>query len=164
MAVKALYAGSFDPLTLGHLDIIKRAAKLADELVVGVIRNPGKNSMFTEQQRIDMIKAATADIDNVSVEAFSGLLADYVNDSGFDMVVRGLRGTTDFDSEIQMAQLHSILYTGGAETVFLMTSGKYSFVSSSMAKEVYSLGGDISSMVPEKVLEMMDLFTERGEQ
>lgn len=120
--------------------------------------------MFTEKQRTDMIKAAVADIPNVEVDAFSGLLADYVNDNGFDMVVRGLRGTADFDSEIQMAQLHSILYRNGAETVFLMTSGKYGFISSSMAKEVYSLGGDISEMVPEVVLEMMDVFTERGDK
>lgn len=164
MAKKALYAGSFDPLTLGHLDLIRRASGLADVLVVGVIRNPGKNAMFTEQQRIDMIKAAVADIPNVEVDAFSGLLADYVNENGYDMVVRGLRGTADFDSEIQMAQLHSILYRNGTETVFLMTSGKYGFISSSMAKEVYSLGGDISEMVPEVVLEMMDVFTKRGDK
>lgn len=164
MTKKALYAGSFDPLTLGHLDLIRRASRLCDVLVVGVIRNPGKNAMFTEKQRTDMIKAAVADIPNVEVDAFSGLLADYVNDNGFDMVVRGLRGTADFDSEIQMAQLHSILYRNGAETVFLMTSGKYGFISSSMAKEVYSLGGDISEMVPEVVLEMMDVFTERGDK
>lgn len=162
MAVKALYAGSFDPLTLGHLDIIRRAAKLADKLIVGVIRNPGKNAMFTENQRIKMIEAAVSDIPNIEVEAFSGLLADYVKDNNYDMVVRGLRGTTDFDSEIQMAQLHSILYDGGAETIFLMTSGEYGFISSSMAKEVYSLGGDISRLVPQEVLELMNQYT-KGE-
>ena len=156
MPKKALYAGSFDPVTMGHLDIIRRAAKLCDELVVGVIRNPQKSSMFTEEERIEMIKSSTSDIPNIRVDAFSGLLAEYVNMNDFDIVVRGLRGTTDFDSEIQMAQLHSILYNDKVETIFLMTSPECSFISSSMVKEVYSLGGNVDRLVSREVLEFMN--------
>lgn len=156
MPKKALYAGSFDPVTMGHLDIIRRAAKLCDELVVGVIRNPQKSSMFTEEERIEMIKLSTSDLPNVRIDAFSGLLADYVNSNDFDIVIRGLRGTTDFDSEIQMAQLHSILYNDKVETVFLMTSPEYSFISSSMVKEVYLLDGNVDRLVSREVLEFMD--------
>lgn len=156
MPKKALYAGSFDPVTMGHLDIIRRAAKLCDELVVGVIRNPQKSSMFTEEERIEMIKLSTSDLPNVRVGAFSGLLADYVNSNDFDIVIRGLRGTTDFDSEIQMAQLHSILYNDKVETVFLMTSPEYSFISSSMVKEVYLLDGNVDRLVSREVLEFMN--------
>ena len=156
MPKKALYAGSFDPVTMGHLDIIRRAAKLCDELVVGVIRNPQKSSMFTEEERIEMIKLSTSDLPNVRVDAFSGLLADYVNSNDFDIVIRGLRGTTDFDSEIQMAQLHSILYDDKVETVFLMTSPEYSFISSSMVKEVYLLDGNVDRLVSREVLEFMN--------
>ena len=156
MPKKALYAGSFDPVTMGHLDIIRRAAKLCDELVVGVIRNPQKSSMFTEAERIEMIKLSTSDLPNVRVDAFSGLLADYVNSNDFDIVIRGLRGTTDFDSEIQMAQLHSILYNDKVETVFLMTSPEYSFISSSMVKEVYLLDGNVDRLVSREVLEFMN--------
>lgn len=156
MPKKALYAGSFDPVTMGHLDIIRRAAKLCDELVVGVIRNPQKSSMFTEEERIEMIKLSTSDLPNVRVDAFSGLLADYVNFNDFDIVIRGLRGATDFDSEIQMAQLHSILYNGKVETVFLMTSPEYSFISSSMVKEVYLLNGNVDRLVSREVLEFMN--------
>ena len=156
MPKKALYAGSFDPVTMGHLDIIRRAAKLCDELVVGVIRNPQKSSMFTEEERIEMIKLSTSDLPNVRADAFSGLLADYVNSNDFDIVIRGLRGTTDFDSEIQMAQLHSILYNDKVETVFLMTSPEYSFISSSMVKEVYLLDGNVDRLVSREVLEFMN--------
>lgn len=156
MPKKALYAGSFDPVTMGHLDIIRRAAKLCDELVVGVIRNPQKSSMFTEEERIEMIKLSTSDLPNVRVDAFLGLLADYVNSNDFDIVIRGLRGTTDFDSEIQMAQLHSILYNDKVETVFLMTSPEYSFISSSMVKEVYLLDGNVDRLVSREVLEFMN--------
>lgn len=156
MPKKALYAGSFDPVTMGHLDIIRRAAKLCDELVVGVIRNPQKSSLFTEEERIEMIKLSTSDLPNVRIDAFSGLLADYVNSNDFDIVIRGLRGTTDFDSEIQMAQLHSILYNDKVETVFLMTSPEYSFISSSMVKEVYLLDGNVDRLVSREVLEFMD--------
>ena len=127
-----------------------------DELTVGVIVNPSKTCMFTEQERVDMIKEVTKDLDNVKVDTFRGLLADYVNRGGFDLVMRGLRATTDFEYEIQMAQMNARLYKGDVETVFLMTDPKYSFISSSMAKEVHSLGGSIKGLVPDNVLEEMD--------
>ncbi|MEG0663015.1 MAG: pantetheine-phosphate adenylyltransferase, partial [Anaerovoracaceae bacterium] len=106
---KALYAGSFDPLTCGHLNLIKRAAKTCEELVVGVIENPSKIPLFTAEERKCMIKEATKGIENVKVDSFSGLLAEYVNKNGFNLVVRGLRGNTDFEYEIQMAQMNARL-------------------------------------------------------
>ncbi|MEA4923491.1 MAG: pantetheine-phosphate adenylyltransferase [Eubacteriaceae bacterium] len=153
---KALYAGSFDPLTCGHLDLIRRAAKTCEKLVVGVIENPSKKPLFSAEERMKMIKEATKPIKNVEVDSFSGLLAEYVNKNGFDIVVRGLRGSTDFEYEIQMAQMNARLYEGRVETVFLMTDPGYSFISSSMAKEVSSLGGSIEGLVPDIVLSKME--------
>ena len=153
---KALYAGSFDPLTCGHYDLICRAAGVVDHLVVGIIANPQKNPLFSEEERMEMIKEATADLGNVTVDCFSGLLADYVNENGFDIVVRGLRGASDFESELQMAQMNARLYKGHVETVFLMTDPEYSFISSSMAKEVYSLGGSIDGLVPDMIVKRME--------
>ncbi|MGI6722030.1 MAG: pantetheine-phosphate adenylyltransferase [Anaerovoracaceae bacterium] len=122
--------------------MITRAAKMCDTLVVGVIKNPQKEPLFTAVQRVAMIRETVKDLSNVTVDSFSGLLADYVNSGEFDIVIRGLRGNTDFDSEIQMAQMNARLYEGRVETVFLMTDPRYSFISSSMAKEVCSLGGN----------------------
>lgn len=155
MSKKALYAGSFDPITNGHLDLIRRASKLCDELVVGVVVNPGKTPFFTLEERKSMIEEVTSDLPNVSVGYFSGLLADYVNDNGFDIVFRGLRGTSDLDAEMAMAQMNGRLYSRGAETVFLMTAPEYSFVSSSMMKEVFTLGGSIEGLVPAEVIKYM---------
>ncbi|MDD6310589.1 MAG: pantetheine-phosphate adenylyltransferase [Firmicutes bacterium] len=156
MKIKALYTGSFDPLTNGHFNIIERAAKLYDEVTVGVIVNPSKKSMFTLEEREDMIKEALKDFDNVKVEHFSGLLADYVNSNKFNVVVRGLRATMDFEYEIQMAQMNARLFDSSVETVFLMTDPGYSFISSSMMKEVHSLGGSIDGLVPESILKRMN--------
>ena len=156
MKNKALYTGSFDPLTNGHLDIITRASKLYDKLVIGVIVNPSKNSLFTLEERQEMIRKVTADLPNVEVDHFSGLLADYVNENKFDVVVRGLRATTDFEYEIQMAQMNARLYEGSVETIFLMTSPSFSFLSSSMIKEVHSLGGCVKGLIPEIILQYMD--------
>ncbi len=155
MTGKALYTGSFDPMTNGHLDIIRRASRLFDELTVGVIVNPSKNCLFTEQERVDMISEVTKDLENVKVDTFRGLLADYVNQGGFDVVVRGLRATTDFEYEIQMAQMNAKLFNKGVESVFLMTSPEYSFISSSMIKEVVSLHGEADGLVPDIVLKKM---------
>lgn len=155
MVTKALYAGSFDPLTLGHLDIIERAANIFDELVVGVVVNLEKHSFFTFEERMDMIRKVTEHLPNVSVDMCDGLLAEYVNTHEFNVVVRGLRGVTDFDSEQQMAQLHQYLYKDKVETVFLMADSEYAFISSTMAKQVISLGGDGSRLVPPYVLEEM---------
>lgn len=153
MTGKALYTGSFDPMTNGHLDIIKRASKMFKELTVGVITNPSKKCLFTEQERVEMIADVTADLDNVRVDTFSGLLADYVNRCGFDAVVRGLRATSDFEYEIQMAQMNARLFNEGVESVFLMTSPEYSFISSTMIKEVAFLKGHVEGLVPDIVLE-----------
>ena len=155
MKTKALYAGSFDPLTLGHLDIIERAATLFDQVVIGVVVNLEKKTMFTFEERMEMIKEATAHLENVTVDMCDGLLADFVNKNKFNVVVRGLRGMSDFDSEQQMAQLHRYLYENNTETVFLMADSKYAFISSTMAKQVISLGGRGENLVPPCVLEKM---------
>jgi pantetheine-phosphate adenylyltransferase len=155
MKQKALYAGSFDPITNGHLDLIKRAAKLYDKLVVGVIANPSKSPLFSIEERKMLIKEVTSHLDNVEVDDFTGLLAEYVNKQQFDVVIRGLRAATDFESEIQMAQMNARLYDEKVETIFLMTCPEFSFLSSSMAKEVFMLNGDIDGLVPDVVLDYM---------
>jgi pantetheine-phosphate adenylyltransferase len=152
---KALYAGSFDPLTCGHFDLIVRSAKLYDELVVGVINNPSKQPWFLAEERMEMIEQSVKGLSNVRVDTFTGLLAEYVNQNNFDVVIRGLRGNTDFDYEIQMAQMNARLYEGRVETIFLMTDPRFSFINSSMAKEVFSLGGNIEGLVPDAILEAM---------
>ena len=153
---KALYAGSFDPLTSGHVNIIERAASICDELVVGVIRNPQKAPYFTVEERVKLIEENVAHLGNGAVDSFEGLLAEYVNNGKFDVVIRGMRGTSDFDCEIQMAQMNARLYNDCVETVFLMTDPRYSFLSSSMAKEVYSLNGNLTGLVPENILKAME--------
>ncbi len=156
MQTKALYTGSFDPLTNGHLNIIERAAKLYDELTIGIIVNPSKKAMFSLEERKNMIEETLRHLDNIRVDCFSGLLANYVNDNGFNVVVRGLRAAMDFEYEIQMAQMNARLFDKRVETVFLMTDPGYSFISSSMIKEVYSLGGSIEGLVPETIQRNMD--------
>ena len=156
MMTKALYTGSFDPLTNGHFNIIERAAKLYDELTIGIIVNPSKRSMFSLEERVDMIRETVRELDNVKVDCFSGLLADYVKENGFNVVVRGLRAAMDFEYEIQMAHMNARLFNETVETVFLMTDPKYSFISSSMMKEVHSLGGSIEGLVPDEILKRMN--------
>ena len=156
MRTKALYTGSFDPLTNGHFNIIERAAKLYDELTIGIIVNPSKRSMFSLEERVDMIRETVRELDNVKVDCFSGLLADYVNENGLNVVVRGLRAAMDFEYEIQMAHMNARLFNEMVETVFLMTDPKYSFISSSMMKEVHSLGGSIEGLVPDEILKRMN--------
>ena len=157
MTKKILYAGSFDPITNGHLDLIKRASKLGDTLVVGVIGNKSKKAFFTVEERMDMISKSTKDLPNVKIDSFDGLLADYVKQNNIDIVVRGLRATMDFEYEIQMAQMNARLYRNEVETIFLMTSPDYSFVSSSIIKEVFSLNGEIKGLVPDEVLTYMEM-------
>ena len=159
MRTKALYTGSFDPLTNGHFNIIERAAKLYDELTIGIIVNPSKKSMFSLDERKSMIEDTVAGLGNVKVDCFSGLLADYVNGNGFNVVVRGLRASMDFEYEIQMAHMNARLFNESVETVFLMTDPKYSFISSSMMKEVHTLGGSIDGLVPEAILERMNALS-----
>jgi len=152
---KALYAGSFDPITNGHFDIINRAAKQYERLVIGVISNPSKIPNFSIEDRKDMIRAVVGGLNNIEIDSFSGLLAEYVNQNQFDVVIRGLRAITDFEYEIQMAQMNAKLYENNVETIFLMTSPEYSFISSKMVKEVYDLGGNVDGLVPVEVLEIM---------
>lgn len=156
MKTKALYTGSFDPLTNGHLNIIERASKLYDELTIGIIVNPSKKCAFSLDERRSMIADTLKHLENVRVDCFSGLLADYVNVNGFNVVVRGLRAAMDFEYEIQMAQMNARLFDETVETVFLMTDPQYSFISSSMIKEVHFLGGSIQGLVPDKIIEKMD--------
>lgn len=155
MKTKALYAGSFDPVTRGHLNIISRASKMYDELVVAVVTNPNKRSLLSLDERMELIRKLTSELSNVQIDAFEGLLADYVNANGFTAVVRGLRNSADFDYEITMAQTNADLFTGGTETIFMMTEPEYSYISSSTVREVASLGGKIDGYVPEIVADLM---------
>jgi len=152
---KIIYAGTFDPVTNGHLDVIKRAANLSDILVVGVLENNDKRSKYSSAERIRMLELATDGIPNVEVVGYSGLLADYVNANDIGAVVRGLRAAMDFEYEIRMAQMNAKLFKEGIETIFLMTHPAHSFISSSIVKEVFSLGGSIEGLVPAKVYEYM---------
>ena len=154
---KLMYTGSFDPMTKGHADLIERGAKLADELIVGIIQNVNKKTLFTIEERREMVESVTASLDNVRVVTFEGLLADYLRANEIPAVLRGLRATLDFEYELQMAQINSKLYKG-METVFLMTDERYSYISSSAVRELYSLGGDYSDMVPEKIYEYMQNY------
>ncbi len=156
MKQKALYAGSFDPVTNGHFDIIKRASKHYDELVVGLIANPSKTPLFSVDERKMLIREAVSDLPNVTIDDFTGLLADYVNANDFDVVIRGIRNPSDFESELQMSQMNALLYKPGIETVFLITCPTFGFLSSSMVKEVFKLGGNIDGLVPENVKKYME--------
>lgn len=156
MYKKALFAGSFDPLTNGHYDIIERAAKQYDLLVVGVLHNPSKNPLFSDEEKIKMIEETVSGLPNVRVEAFQGLLVDVINNNDFDVLVRGLRGVTDFEYEISWAQMNAGFFDKGAETVFLMTKPEHSFISSSSVKEIFKLGADIKGLVPDTILKYMN--------
>ena len=155
MNTKALYTGSFDPMTNGHLDIIKRAARLCDELTVGIIGNPQKKAMFTLEERATMMREALEGIENVKVEHFSGLTADYVNENGFNVIVRGLRSTLDFEYEAPLERMNARLFDHDVETIYLMADPAYSFVSSTIVKEVFNLGGSIEGLVPDVILKYM---------
>ena len=145
---KAIYPGSFDPVTFGHMDIITRSAKIVDELVVGVLNNSAKNSLFSLGERVSMITEMTKDIPNVKVASFDGLLVDYMNEIGATIIIRGLRAVTDFEYELQIAQANHV-QNEEIETIFLTTDLKYSYLSSTIVKEFASYGGDISKFVPE---------------
>ena len=151
----ALYAGSFDPVTNGHLNLIERAAKLYDSLTVAIVVNPQKSGLFTVDERVEIAREVTKHIPNVKIDKFSGLLADYVNANGFSVVVKGLRKASDFENELQMAQINARLFNEDTETVFLMTDPEFSFVSSSLIKEVASLGGSIEGLAHPYVIEKL---------
>lgn len=145
-----IYPGSFDPITMGHLDIIERASKLCDHVVVSVIKNPNKNPMFTLEERVKLIESLIASYENVTVDCFTGLLIDYAKMKKANVIVKGLRAVSDFEYECQMAIMNKKL-APSIETVFLMSSNQYSYLSSSLVKEVAALGGCIKGLVPEVV-------------
>ncbi|MCI9416039.1 MAG: pantetheine-phosphate adenylyltransferase [Eubacterium sp.] len=144
---RAIYPGSFDPVTFGHQDIIERSSAIFDELIVGVLNNSAKNSLFSLDERVSMLRELTKDIPNVKVDSFDGLLVDYMKTCGATIIVRGLRAVTDFEYELQIAQTNHV-ENPEVETVFLTTNLKYSYLSSSVVREFAAYGGDISKFVP----------------
>ncbi len=149
---KAIYPGSFDPVTFGHQDIIERSSVIFDELIVGVLNNSSKNSLFSVEERVSMLKELTKEYGNVTVDSFDGLLVDYMKESGATIIVRGLRAVTDFEYELQIAQTDHVEYPK-AETIFLTTNLKYSYLSSSVVREFAAYGGDISKFVPSQFVD-----------
>lgn len=149
---RAIYPGSFDPITFGHLDIIERSSKIVDELVVGVLNNSAKNSLFSVEERVSMIEEMVADFPNVKVASFDGLLVDFMKEIDATMIIRGLRAVTDFEYEIQIAQSNHV-QNPDLETIFLTTNLQYSYLSSTIVKEFASYGGDISKFVPEPFIQ-----------
>ena len=152
---KAIYPGSFDPMTYGHLDIIKRASIMFDEVTVCVLNNTAKHSLFSVDERVKIIKDATSHISNVKVDSFEGLLIDYAKSHDIHVAVRGLRAITDFEYELQIAQTNRKFSNEQLDTVFLTTSLEYAYLSSSTVKEIASFGGDISECLPEEVADMV---------
>lgn len=148
--IRAIYPGSFDPVTYGHLDIIYRSAKMVDHLIVGVLCNDLKNPLFTVKERVDLLREVTKDIDNIEVCSFSGLLVDFAKQKKASTIVRGLRAITDFDYELQMSQTNRIM-NKDIDTVFFTTSLEFAYLSSSTVKEVAAFKGDISKFVPKEV-------------
>ena len=148
--VTAVCPGSFDPITYGHLDIIQRGAKVFDEVYVGVLHNSAKKSLFTVEERVNLIEEATAHIPNVKVDSFQGLTVDYAKSKNACAMIRGLRAVTDFEYEMQITSMNRVL-DEGIETFFIMTNNQYSFLSSSIVKEVAKYNGNISELVPEPV-------------
>ena len=146
---RAVCPGSFDPVTLGHLDVVERASALYDQVVVAVLINKKKSSLFTVEERIAMLRRAVEPFGNVVVDSIHGLVVDYCKDQGSPVIVKGLRAVSDFDFELQMAQMNHGL--AGVETLFMPTNPLYSFLSSSLVKEVATYGGDVSGLVPEPV-------------
>ena len=147
----AVYPGSFDPITNGHLDIIRRASKIYDQLIVGVLDNSSKRPMFSAEDRKEMIDEAIKDLDNVTCDVFSGLLVDFAKIKGADVIVKGLRTVSDFEYELQMALLNKAL-NPEYETMFMMTDTMYSYISSSMVKEVAKYNGELEGLVPKHVI------------
>tara|TARA_E500000075_G_scaffold89276_1_gene80755 strand:+ start:2312 stop:2776 length:465 start_codon:yes stop_codon:yes gene_type:complete len=152
--MKVLIPGSFDPPTNGHIEVIKRASNVFDEVFVGVVVNPQKDPMFEVAEREKMLSEILVDISNVNIESFEGLLVDFAKKMKINAIVKGLRAMTDFDYEFQMAQMNFNL--ADFETIFIPASPEYGYVSSSMVKEIYSYGGDVSALVPSVVVERLN--------
>ena len=153
--LRAVYPGSFDPVTYGHLDIIRRTVKIADELIVGILLNKAKVPLFSVEERVKMLEEATSEFSNVKIVPFEGLLIDFAKQMDAKFVVRGLRAITDFEFEMQMAQTNNKLEPE-IETMFLTTSIEYSYLSSSTVREIAAFGGDVSQFVPEVVLRQLE--------
>ncbi len=149
-----LYPGSFDPVTLGHLDVIIRSSRIVDKLVIGVLNNSAKNPLFTSQERVNMLKDVTRSIGNVEIEAFDGLLVDYADLKNADIIVRGLRAVTDFEYELQLAQTNHKI-NPRIDTVFLTTSVEFSYLSSSVVRDIAKYNGDIRGLVPSEVVDLV---------
>lgn len=147
--VRAIFPGSFDPLTLGHLDVMKRAVKLFDELIIAVGRSPIKNPLFAPEERVAMIEEAVKGVPRVSVESFDGLMVEYATKRKADVILRGIRSLTDVHYELKLAMTNRAV--AGLETVFIMASAEYGFTSSALIREIASLGGDVSNLIPEAV-------------
>ena len=147
---KAIYPGTFDPVTFGHLDVIKRGSKIFDELIVAIGHNPLKKPLFTIEERTNMVSKYAKEIPNVKVDCFEGMLVDYVKEMQINVILRGIRTVSDFEYEFQRALTNRVL-KNDIETVFIMTSQEYSFLNSSLIKEAVSLGGDVSMFVPSEV-------------
>ena len=147
----AIYPGSFDPVTFGHIDVIERSSKLVDQLIVGVLNNNTKSPLFSADERVNMLKEATKSFGNVEIISFSGLLVDFAQSHNIHIIVRGLRAITDFEFELQMAQTNRII-NPDIDTIFLTTNLKYAYLSSSNVKEVAMYNGDISKFVPEFII------------
>ena len=158
----AVCPGSFDPVTFGHRDIITRASKLFDKVIILISINPSKHPSFSVEERVAMIKKVTENLDNIEVDTFDGLLAEYVKEKGAVAIVKGLRAVSDFEYEFQMALANKVLYSD-AETVFLTTSGENMYLSSSVVKQIASFGGDISNFVPECILDVITKRLVKGE-
>ena len=153
--VRAIYPGSFDPATFGHLDIIKRASALFDEVIVGVLNNSAKSPLFSVEERVNILENITADIPNVTITSFDGLSVNFARSCGAKVIIRGLRAITDFEYELQMAQTNRVLATD-VDTMFLTTSLQYAYLSSTTVKEAASFGADISKFVPEYVIRCVE--------
>ncbi|MBQ8558978.1 MAG: pantetheine-phosphate adenylyltransferase [Tyzzerella sp.] len=152
--LRAIYPGTFDPVTFGHIDIIRRSAAITDELIVGVLQNKAKTPLFSVEERVKMLDEVTKEIKNVKIVPFEGLLIDFAKEMKAKVVVRGLRAVTDFEYELQMAQTNHKL-NSEIETLFMTTSLDYSYLSSSIVREIAAFGGDISQFVPEEVMEQV---------
>jgi pantetheine-phosphate adenylyltransferase len=161
MTVNALYPGTFDPPTNGHVDLIARGSHIFSHLTVGILINPVKNPLFTVQERVEMLTEVTAPLKNVSVATFDGLMVEFARRRGATAVLRGIRAISDYEHEFQMALMNRRL-APEIETVFLQPAGRYSFVSSRMVKEVFSFGGDVSGLVPPNVLKRLRMRISNG--
>lgn len=159
---KAIYPGSFDPVTYGHIDIAIRAAKIFDELVIAVLNNSAKSPLFSVEERVNILSEVFADVPNITITSYEGLLVDFARENNAKVIVRGLRAVTDFEYELQLAQTNNVL-ENEVDTIFLTTDLRYAYLSSSTVREVASYGGDISKFVPDKIAKLTyDKYKNRG--